>query len=234
MSATEGQAAGMGTATSEFKSRLLRNPFIQTFSLLFLLRLFPPILSYPKIFKSKSRLKMKLLYISLFFPIIAPSFSSTSNLDPSSNLDPILPNQPLSFPIHHRRKFLSPRKYGAGSIISEERELNSLSSSELRRAVNLKLTEPDEDDVNQTEFFEDNIFSTSRSNLSTFNVPSKRQSDGQQAAIVTDNDPVAAAALVEQLPNVAGNTQGADNDDNGDIVKGDGDESNYPWNAGTL
>lgn len=91
----------------------------------------------------------------------------------------------------------------------------------------LGLTTPDEDDINQTEHFQDTI--TPPSSTKT-----KRQSDAQQAEIIAQasTSPVAAAQLADQLPGIANNQQG--NDQNaGDLIAGSGDATQYPWNAGT-
>jgi len=90
-----------------------------------------------------------------------------------------------------------------------------------------KLTTPDEDDIAQTQDFQDTPFTPTR----TIN---KRQSDAEQAAIIAQASasPVVAAQLADALPSIAGNIQG--NDQNaGDLIAGSGDAVQYIWNANT-
>ena len=58
-------------------------------------------------------------------------------------------------------------------------------------------------------------------------------SSEEQNAIASDPVVVDAASTLSKLPEIAGNTHGNDND-SGDLLPGDGDEFNYPWNEGTL
>lgn len=72
-----------------------------------------------------------------------------------------------------------------------------------------------------------------KSHPQVLNFEERRQSSEEQNAIASDPVVVDAASTLSKLPKIAGNTHGNDND-SGDLLPGDGDEFNYPWNEGTL
>lgn len=164
---------------------------------------------------------MRLLSTTLVLSSLLSLVLSNSS-SPDSPLDITLPRQASP----SRRRILSARKHGS-SVLGEKIESKRTFSSQddddsptsraLRRAERLALTEPDEDDVNQTDESEDHPYSSSNFNLSSLHALARRQSDAQQAAVVADTNPVDAAKLADALPGVAGNTAGNDNA-SGDIV----------------